>query len=113
MPAEVYVSITGLTVRRFWHVPIFWLHAVPSMIQARRAPGNISAEARTIGGVHHTLSVWSDREAMRTYLRTGPHLRAMRLYRRIATGKVTGYATDRVPDWSEAHALWAERGREV
>ena len=66
---EVYVSITGLQVRRAWHIPVFWVHAMRSMAQARAASGNISAEARTIKGVHHTRSVWTDRDAMRAYTR--------------------------------------------
>jgi quinol monooxygenase YgiN len=113
MQQEVYVSITGLQVRRVWHIPTFWLHAIKSMVQARNAPGNISADTRTINGVHHTLSVWTDRQAMRAYLTTGPHLAAMRLFPRIATGKVVGYQTDRIPDWSEIHSIWRDHGRNV
>jgi len=113
MPEEVYVSITGLQIRRVWHIPFFWLHAMKSMVQARNAPGNISAGARTINGVHHTLSVWTGKDAMRAYLTTGPHLEAMRLFPRIATGKVVGYVAQQAPDWSEVHAIWQERGRVV
>lgn len=113
MPQDVYVSITGLQVRRLWHIPSFWSHAMKSMVQARSAPGNISANARTINGVHHTLSVWTDRQAMRAYLTAGPHLEAMRLFPSIATGKVVGYLAKRAPDWSEVHAIWLEQGRVV
>lgn len=84
-----------------------------SMVQARNAPGNISANARTINGVHHTLSVWTDKDAMRAYLTVGPHLAAMRLFPSIATGKVVGYFAKQGPDWSEVHAIWLERGRVV
>lgn len=110
---EVYVSITGLQVRRAWHIPLFWVHAMRSMAQARAAAGNISAEARTINGVHHTLSVWTDGDAMRAYLTAGAHLDAMRLFPRIATGKVIGYLTQEVPDWDQVHAIWVARGRVV
>ncbi|MDG1130144.1 MAG: hypothetical protein P8N68_13690 [Paracoccaceae bacterium] len=113
MPQDVYVSITGLQVRRVWHIPSFWSHAIRSMVQARKAPGNISADARTINGVHHTLSVWTDQDAMRAYLTAGPHLEAMRLFPSIATGKVVGYLAQQAPDWSEVHAIWRERGRVV
>jgi hypothetical protein len=50
---------------------------------------------------------------MRAYLTTGPHLEAMRLFPTIATGKVVGYLTREVPDWSEVHAIWMEQGRVV
>lgn len=113
MRKDVYVSITGLQVRRVWHIPSFWLHAMRSMAQARNAHGNISADARTIDGVHHTLSVWTDKDAMRAYLTAGPHLEAMRLFPNIATGKVVGYLAKQSPDWSEVHAIWQERGRVV
>ena len=110
---EVYVSITGLQVRRVWHIPLFWVHAMRSMAQARAAAGNISADARTINGVHHTRSVWTDRDAMRAYLTAGAHLETMRLFPRIATGKVVGYLTQEVPDWAQVHAIWVARGRVV
>ncbi len=113
MQNDVYVSITGLQVRRVWHIPTFWSHAMRSMVQARAAPGNISADARTIDGVHDTLSVWTDKDAMRAYLTAGPHLEAMRLFPGIATGKVVGYPARQAPDWSEVHASWLERGRAV
>jgi hypothetical protein len=64
-----------------------------------QGPGNISADARTINGVHHTLSVWTDKDAMRAYLTAGPHLEAMRVSRSIATGKVVGFGAQQAPDW--------------
>jgi hypothetical protein len=113
MRQDVYVSITGLQVRLVWHIPSFWSHAMRAMVQARTAPGNIFADARSINGIHHTLSVWTDKDAMRAYLTAGPHLEAMRLFPSIATGKVVGYLAQQAPDWSEVHAIWLERGRVV
>lgn len=113
MPQTVYVSITGLRVRHFWQAPIFWRHAIASMIQARAADGCLHAETRTINVIHHTRSVWRDRAAMLAYLRTGPHLTAMKLFARIATGKTFGYETTAIPDWDQVHQLWQDRGRDV
>ncbi len=113
MTNPVYVSITGLKVRHFWQVPTFWRHAMASMAQAKSAPGCLQAEARTINGVHHTRSVWESEAAMRAYLTTGAHLKAMKLFRRIATGKTLGFETEDVPDWGDVHKLWSERGRTV
>ena len=53
---DVYVSITGLRLSGRRHMLRFWWHAVRSMAQARRAPGNLRAETRTIEGVRRTLS---------------------------------------------------------
>ena len=83
------------------------------MRQAQKAPGNISASARTIKGVHHTLSVWADEASMRQYLISGDHLKAMKIFSQIATGKTCGYLTATVPDWDEARDIWEAKGREV
>jgi hypothetical protein len=108
-----YISITGLRLKSVIHAPRFWWFAVRSMMQAQAAAGNISANARTINGIHHTVSVWENKEAMRAYLLAGAHIKAMRIYKKIATGKVLGFEADTAPDWSEVHELWREKGREV
>ena len=110
--SKVYVSITGLRVKTPFHAPLFWWHALRSMGQAQRAPGNLSTAAKTLDGVHHTLTVWESRVAARDYVRTGVHARAVAAFRRIATGKTYGYLADRAPDWSEAQSIWREKGRE-
>ncbi len=113
MADSFFVSITGLRVRRFWHVPMFWRHAVASMAQAQRSEGCLGASAKTINGVHHTRSIWRDREDMRAYLRQGAHHEAMKMFHRIATGKTLGFEATGVPDWQEVHRLWVTVGREV
>lgn len=113
MTGFVYVSITGLKVRRIWHTPRFWRLAVASMVQAKSAEGCLEAEARTINGIHHTRSVWRDRDSMLRYLKTGAHLKAMKSFHAIATGKTVGFVTTEVPDWSEVHEIWSTKGSEV
>lgn len=110
---KVYISITGLRLKSPWHGPRFWWHAVRSMQQARSALGSIRAETRTINGVHHTLSVWQSPAAMRAYLTASHHQRAMAVFSQIATGKVHGYLSETVPDWSEVHDIWLTKGRDV
>ena len=108
-----YISITGLQLKRPWHKPVFWRLAIASMLQAHAADGCISAEEKTIDGVHHTRSVWESRDKMLIFLRSGTHLKAMQSFAKIATGKVYGYPSDTVPDWPEVQRLWTEKGREV
>lgn len=108
-----YVSITGLSLRSRRHFFRFWWHALRAMMQAKRARGLRSAAARTIGGVHHTVTVWDDENAMRNYVRSGAHLKAVRAFHEIATGKTIGYVADAAPSWDEVHAIWASRGREA
>jgi quinol monooxygenase YgiN len=109
----MYISITGLRLKGLLSFPRFAWYAVGSMRQAQTAPGNLRADARRIDGVHHTLTVWTDRAAMLAYLRSGAHLRAMRAFHAIATGAVLGYEADVAPEWSEIPAIWQERGRTV
>lgn len=98
--AEKYISVTELKLSRAWHMPVFWTYAERCMDQARRAPGNVLADARSFDGIHHTLSVWSNRQAMR-------------LFPRIANGRTWGYASDDVPDRDEARAIWTAYDVEV
>jgi hypothetical protein len=109
----VYVSITGLKLRARRHTVRFWWHAIRSMIQARKAPGNLAADARVINGVHHTRTSWVDEAAMRRYLVAGAHLQAMKAFGAMATGKTLGFTTDRVPDWDEVHSLYQTKAKVV
>ncbi len=113
MAEFVYVSITGLRIRRLRHVPTFSRHAVASMAQARKADGCLEASAKTINGVHHTRSIWREREDMLAFLGKGAHLDAMKLFPRIATGKTLGFEATSIPDWDEVHRLWRTQGKEV
>ncbi len=103
---SLHVSINGLRLKRSRHAPAFWLHAAAAMAQARRAHGCLFADARTVDGVHHTLSVWTGREPMRAYLRAGAHARAVRLFPIVAEGRTMGFAATEAPDWPQAVAIW-------
>lgn len=95
------------------HAPRFLWHALRCITQARNAPGCLGASARTIDGVHHTMTVWESPAAMRAFVASGPHLKAMNVFPRIATGKVVSFHTDAPPSWDDAHAIWDRDGREV
>ena len=110
--AHVYISITGLKLKAIWHAPRFWSLAMPAMAEAQSAPGNLGASARSIDGVHHTLSIWESEAAMRAFLTMPRHLKAMRAFPGIATGKTIGFYADYAPDWPEARRIWEARARE-
>ena len=110
--ASVYVSITGLRIKAFWHLPTFWHYAVPAMIQAKAEEGCLQADARTINGVKHTRTAWVDEAAMRAFLYKGAHLDAIRAFRKIATGKTFGAEMQDIPDWPTVHQMWRDRGRD-
>ncbi|GAB5470371.1 MAG: hypothetical protein Kilf2KO_34010 [Rhodospirillales bacterium] len=109
----VYVSITGLRLKSPLYLPRFWWHATRAMAQAKAAEGNLRAEAKTVAGLHHTLSVWTDEAAMRAYLTAGAHRRALRAFPAMADGAVLGWETDQVPGWSDIPEIWRSRGRRV
>ena len=111
--SHIHVSITGLRLKGRQHLLRFWWHAVRSMTQARQAPRNLSAETRTIEGVHHTLSAWTDEQAMRRFLVSGAHRRAMQAFRSIATGRTLGYTTKPPPDWNAAYRRRLSEARDV
>lgn len=104
--SRLYVSITGLVLHSSLHWPRFALHVGASMALARSAAGNRFAEARQIGEVHHTLSVWDSHEAMVQYLQAGAHLRAMRVLSKIGHGKTYGFETETPPRWADVPRLY-------
>lgn len=106
-----YVSITGLRVRRFYHTPVFWCHALPSYRAAERAAGARSVQVWSAEGVQYTLSLWESFAQMRAYVCNPVHARAVRVFDRIATGRTYGYAAEALPGRAEAQAVLAEKGR--
>ncbi|MEP3275156.1 MAG: hypothetical protein ABJN26_08455 [Stappiaceae bacterium] len=108
----VYVSVTGLRPKNIFQYLRFWYFALPVMRQARQSPGNISAEARKINGVFHTVSVWEDDFAMRRFLYQGAHRKAISAFPSMATGKTFGFYSQTVPSWAEVPVIWHAKGRE-
>lgn len=108
----MHVSVTGLKVKAWWQMPRFFRHAVPCFQQARRAPGILFADVCKRDGIQHTLTVWTDRQAMRDFMTSGAHLKAMRAFRSFATGRIHGYEADAVPSWDEAIEQWRIHGKD-
>lgn len=107
---RVYVSITGLRLRKPWHFLRFHWHVMSCLKQAKKARGNLRAEVKTINGVRHTLTVWEDENAMRDFLYSDAHKHAVAACGSIATVKTFGFETDQIPSWNDVHDLWRERG---
>ena len=108
----IYVSITGLRLKKPWHILPFYLHAIPAFMQAQKAEGNIFSETKKINGIHHTLTAWTDRKAMMAFLYSGSHGKTLKSFPAIATGKTFGYETTDIPTWDEVHELWLSNGVE-
>ena len=106
-----YISITGLKPKGIISYFQFWRLAIPSFGQARKAAGNIHCEVKRIKGYQCTLTAWASREDMLCFLRSGVHLKAMKAFHKIATGRTYGFEADTIPTWPEAFALLEEKGK--
>jgi len=70
--------------------------------------------AQEIKGIQHTVTVWDSRESMLKFYRSGAHLGALKVSKRVGSyGKVCGYETDTIPSMAEARRIWEEKGRVV
>ncbi len=107
----MYVSITGLKPKNLLAVLKFWTLAIPSFRQAQTAKGNLSSSVKRIKGYQCTLTSWENRDLMLDFMRSGTHLKAMKAFHSIATGKTYGYETDVLPNWQEAFALLESKGK--
>jgi len=112
LPERFYVSITGLRPKNFLAYFLFWRHAIPSKIQADSAEGLLYSDLKKINKIEHTLTVWKSKEHMKKYIYSGSHIKAIKVFKKIATGKTFGYESDRIPSWDEVHKLWLEEGKE-
>ena len=110
--SPVWISITGLRLKRIWYLPVFLRFAIPSHRQAERSPGCLMAEAKRINGVFHTLTVWNSRQEMRAFTSSGIHKKAVRAFSRFFTGHILGYEGTEIPDWEEVHRRCLSEGRE-
>ncbi len=108
----MYISLTGLKPKNFLSYLKFWTLAIPSFAQAQSAKGNISVSAKRINGYQCTITTWENREVMLDFMRSGAHLKAMKQFHKIATGRTYGYESDTVPTAEEAFRLLMEKGKD-
>jgi hypothetical protein len=109
------VAVTRLRIRSVRFLPLFLLHAVRSMRQARASAGMLRAEvfsdaART----YWTCSVWQDQQSMRAYMTCGVHGRVMkRLAHWCDEASVVHWEQDaaEMPTWALAHQRMQRDGR--
>jgi hypothetical protein len=112
LPEKFYVSITGLKPINIWSTFKFWRYAIPSKIQADTAPGILFSDVKRINKIQHTLTAWESKEHMISYIHSGAHLEALKMFKKIATGKTFGFESDKIPSWDEVHELWLKYGKE-
>jgi heme-degrading monooxygenase HmoA len=96
----IFVSVTRLRLRLWGFLPAFLVEALRATMQARSASGNRAvALMRDARNAFWTCTVWDDEKAMRSFMLSGIHRRAM----------------PRLPDWCDEAAVvhWQQGGRDL
>lgn len=110
MPLAV---IGGLRVKSALRWPEFFLLTMGSLVQARRAPGVLSAQVFPEEEGFFSLSVWESPAAMKRYATSGAHGRAMRRSARVAVVfPFHHFPCDDIPTPQQAVQLWRAREAE-
>ena len=100
----MYISITGLKPKGIIGFFRFWRLAIPSFAQAQTANGILFSQVKRKGGFQCTLTAWESRDHMLHFMRSGAHLKAMKAFHQIATGRTYGYESDQIPTWESAYS---------
>jgi quinol monooxygenase YgiN len=110
----VHVSVTRLRLRSFWFLFPFAWHAGRCNRQIRAAEGCLASDVR--GGpdrIFWTKSVWRDEAAMRAFMASGAHLRAMPKLKHWCDEASAGHWLQDAASvsWTEAEAGLERSGR--
>jgi len=108
----MYVSVTGLKTKGFMSWIRFWMLAIPAFRAAQKAEGCLICETKTHNGYHHTFTVWKDKTSMMKYRASPAHFKAMKVFSKIAFGKIYGYETNNIPTWSDALKGWNDYAKD-
>jgi hypothetical protein len=106
-------AITRLRLRKLRFVPLFLLGAFRSKRQALGSDGCLAVDVRMIGTrVFWTRTLWRDAEAMRDFMRSGPHRVVMpKLLDWCDEASLVDWPGDALPEWTEAEAQMRSAGR--
>ncbi|MEO9824954.1 MAG: hypothetical protein ABJF50_11120 [Paracoccaceae bacterium] len=109
----MYVSVTGLKAKGIAGLARFAVLAPAAFKEAQNANGILFCETKTRAGWHHTLTVWETKADMMAYRKSPKHLKSMRAFSQIATGKVYGYEAEEKPGWMAALKAYDAHARDV
>jgi heme-degrading monooxygenase HmoA len=110
-----FVSITRLRLRSWRFLPMFAWRALRSSRQARRAEGNLAS--KLLGDRRNTFwtsTLWSSEAAMKKFMTSGSHMKAMRnLAEWCDEAAVVHWTqeTAELPTWREAYLRLKNEGR--
>jgi hypothetical protein len=110
-----FVSVTRLRLKSpLLQIP-FVYYSVRSMLQIRRAPGNLAW--RTLKDANlafWTLTAWRDEASMRAFMVSGAHKHAMKKFLDWCDeGSIAHWTqdSDKLPDWESAWQRMVNEGR--
>ena len=106
----MYVSVTGLKPKGLIGWIRFWTLTIPASKEAQKADGILHCAFNSRNGYQHTLTVWKSKEHMMSYLTSPAHLKAMKNFSKIGSGKVYGYEAKSIPSWEKALFKWDNNG---
>jgi len=110
-----FVSVTRLRIRSARFLPAFLIDTWLSMRQVKRATGyRGGALLADRNRAYWTVTAWDDATAMRAYMTSGPHRRAMpKLMRWCDQASIAHWLQDgdTLPDWHKADRRMREEGR--
>ncbi len=69
--------MTRLRLRSRWFFPLFAWHSFRSLKQARASAGCLAAQVNNFAGAFWTLTLWRARAALRAFMLSGAHRKAM------------------------------------
>jgi hypothetical protein len=110
-----FISVTRLRLRSVRFLPVFILFSLRSARQAKRSAGNRGVAL--LNDAHFafwTLTAWEDEAAMRAFMTSGIHRRAMPKLLNWCDEAAVGHwtqETGELPDWAEAHRRMVKDGR--
>lgn len=108
------VSITRLRLRSPWLLPLFLWYAVRSQAQARASDGCLAVQVNNFHGAFWTLTLWRDQAALRAFMLSGAHRRAMpKLAGWCDEASLAHWNQDgaELPSWTEAAERLGREGR--
>jgi hypothetical protein len=110
-----FVSITRLRGRSWRYLPGFVIQSLRAARQAKLATGSLSVSVlRDADWAFWTRTVWRDKAAMRSFMRSGVHRRIMaRLPEWCDEAALVHWVQDanEPPSWPEAHRRLQGEGR--
>ena len=109
----MFISVAGLKTIGFIGWIVFWMQAIPAFRAAQKAEGCLICETKTLNGYHHTFTVWKDKTSIMKYRASPVHLKTMKVFSKIAYGKVCGYEANKIPTWSDAFKAFNDYARDV